>query len=393
MPGKPLLLTHATLFDPEPLGTGSVLVEGDVVTALYPAATAAPGTPGPDVEVIDLCGAALGPGLIDLHAHGADGVEVMDGGDAVGRMARFFARHGVTGFLPTTVTASWEATERAIEGVRRATAAIAAPAVGARVLGVHLEGPFLSPERLGAQSPEHCIPPTVEGVARLIGLARGLPCIVTLAPEIESGMDAIRTLVEAGAVVSLGHSVASAEEAAAAFAAGATQVTHLFNAMHPMHHREPGLVGAALTTVGVRVELIADGVHVHPTAVRLAVAAKGVDGVLLVTDSMAATGCADGEYVLGPMKVIVRNGEARLESSALAGSTLTLERAVGNVAHWTDVGLGGAWQMASLNPARQLGLDPRLGRLAPGYDADLTAIDDGGQVVLTMVGGEIVYRR
>jgi N-acetylglucosamine-6-phosphate deacetylase len=229
-------------------------------------------------------------------------------------------------------------------------------------------------------------------VAQLIGQIKGLTCIVTLAPEVEGALGAIRALVTAGAVVSLGHSVASFEQAEAAFTAGASQVTHLFNAMPPMHHREPGLVGAALTTGGVPVELIADGVHLHPATVRLALAAKSVEGVLLVTDSMAATGCADGEYLLGPMQVFVRNGEARLASGALAGSTLTLDRAVWNVARWTDADLAGAWQMASLNPARQLGLDERLGRLAPGYRADLTAIDAKGNVVLTMVGGEIVYR-
>jgi N-acetylglucosamine-6-phosphate deacetylase len=384
---QPILLTNAQLYGPEPLGSGSVLVENGKIVAV--------GEPVPGVETIDLGGAALGSGLIDLHTHGADGVDLMDGGEAVARMARFVARHGVTGFLPTTATDSWAATEAAIEGVRRA---MAAQAKGARVLGVHLEGPFLSPERLGAQSPEHVLPPAPASVARLIERVRGLPCIVTLAPEREGAMEAIRALVEAGVVVSMGHSVCSVEQAQAAFAAGATQVTHLFNGMPPMHHRKPGLVGAALTTGGVRVELIADGVHLHPTTVRLALAAKGVDGVLLVTDSMAATGCADGEYLLGPMKVVVKGGEARLSSGALAGSTLTLERAVWNVARWTAAGLEGAWQIASLNPARQLGLDAlqgsvRLGRLVPGYDADLTAIDNNGQVVLTMVRGEIVYRR
>jgi N-acetylglucosamine-6-phosphate deacetylase len=353
----------------------------------------------PDVDVIDLAGAALGPGLIDVHAHGADGVDLMDGGDAIARMARFVARHGVTGFCPSTVTASWQATERAVGCVRRAMASSPAgvPTRGARVLGVHLEGPFLSPERLGAQSPEHCVPPTPENVARLINLARGLPAIVTLAPEVERGIQAIRAFVEAGLVVSIGHTVASAEEAEAAFAAGATQVTHLFNGMPPMHHRAPGVVGAALAADGGRVELIADGVHLHPTTVRMAIAAKGVDGVLLVTDSMAATGCADGEYVLGPMQVGVRDGVARLASGALAGSTLTLERAVANVARWmgdpVEQSLGAAWQMASLNPARQLGMDGHLGRMAPGYDADLMARNSDGQVVLTVVGGEVVYRR
>ncbi len=402
---RPILLTNANLYTPEPLGPGSVLVEGRKIVSI--------GEWTHGVDVVDLGGAALGPGLIDVHTHGADGVDLIDCvdivscGGAIARMARFFARHGVTGFFPSTVTASWEVTERVVEGVRHAMGKFCggAPAGGARVLGVHLEGPFLNPERLGAQSPEHCIPPTPESVARLIRQAQELPVIVTLAPEVAGGMQAIRAFVKAGAVVSIGHTVASTEESEAAFAAGATQVTHLFNGMPPMHHRAPGVVGAALAVDGVRVELIADGVHLHPTTVRMAVAAKGVDGVLLVSDSMAATGCTDGEYLLGPMKVIVKGGEARLPSGALAGSTLTLERAVGNVARWIGGPsgapqralpkgrtLGAAWQMASLNPARQLGLDGRLGGIARGYDADLMAMDADGRVVLTMVGGEIVYR-
>jgi len=208
---------------------------------------------------------------------------------------------------------------------------------------------------------------------------------------VQGGLDAIRAFVRAGVVVSVGHTVATAEQAQAAFAAGATQVTHTFNGMPPMHHRRPGVVGTALVTEGVRVELIADGVHLHPTTVRMAIAAKGRDGVLLVSDAMAATGCPDGEYVLGPVKVVVHDGEARLESGALAGSTLTLDRAVSNVARWTG-DLSAAWQMTSLNPARQMGIADRVGRLEPGYWADLTAVDDSGQVVLTVVGGQVVYR-
>jgi N-acetylglucosamine-6-phosphate deacetylase len=159
-----------------------------------------------------------------------------------------------------------------------------------------------------------------------------------------------------------------------------------------MHHRRPGVVGTALLAEGVRTELIADGVHLHPTIVRLAIAVKGADGVILVSDAMAATGCADGEYVLGPVKVRVHEGVARLESGVLAGSTLTLDRAVDNVARWTG-DLGAAWQMASLTPARQLGVQDEMGRLAPGHLADLVALDNDGQVLMTMVGGEIVYRR
>lgn len=389
-----ILLTNATLYAPELLGPGSLLIEGGQIEAVYQAGSSLPS----NVQTIDLGEAALGPGLIDVHVHGVDGVELMPGsldesdaiGDAVmARMARFLARHGVTGFLPTTVTASMEATRVAIRRARRAEGRAIG---GARVLGIHLEGPYLSVERLGAQSPDHCVLPTPESVIHLCSLIEGLPCVVTLAPEVPGGLDAIRAFVRAGAVVSVGHTVADVDQAEAAFAAGATQVTHMFNGMPPMHHRHPGVVGAALAARGVRVELIADGVHLHPSTVRMAIAAKGVDEVLLVSDAMAATGCADGEYLLGPVKVRVQQGEARLESGALAGSTLTLERAVHNVAQWTG-DLGAAWQMASLNPARQLGMAGQVGRLDPGYRADLTAMDDSGQVVLTMVGGEIVYRR
>jgi N-acetylglucosamine-6-phosphate deacetylase len=374
---------------------GSVLIEGSRIVSVHHTETDLPS----GTRTFDLDGASLGPGLIDLHVHGADGVELLPASstegrtaepnqaDAVNRMARFLARHGVTGFMPATVTASMEDTASAIQRVRRAYGTITD---GAQVLGIHLEGPFLSPERLGAQSPEHCVTPSRERVEQLISLVRGLPCIVTVAPEVRGGMDAIRAFARAGAIVAVGHSVADATQAEAAFAAGATQVTHLFNGMPPMHHRRPGIVGTALVTPGVAVELIADGIHLHPTTVNLAVRAKGRQGVLLVSDSMAATGCPDGEYTLGPLKVVVQGGEARLGSGALAGSTLTLERAVANVAHWTG-DLGSAWQMASLNPARQLGIADRVGRLAPDCQADLVALDKDGCVILTVVRGEIVY--
>ncbi len=378
-----LLLNHVSLYNPRPLGPGAVLVDEGRIAAVYTM-----GDKTPDVEEINLHGAALGPGLIDLHTHGADRVECMDGGDAVAHLSRFYARHGVTGFLPTTLTASLEDIAEAVDGARRAMDS--SPA-GARVLGVHLEGPFVSPERLGAQSPDFCIPPTAESVAHLLTIAGDVARLVTMAPEEEGGLEAVRTFTEQGIIVSIGHTVATAEQAFEAFDAGVREATHLFNGMKPMHHRRAGVVGAVLTTEGVKAEIIADGTHLAPTTIRLALAAKGVDDLLLISDSMAATGCEDGEYILGPLRVLVRDGEARLESGALAGSTLTLERAVLNVARWTDAGLGGAWQMASLNPARQLGIGDHVGRVAPGYDGDLMAMTRSGEVVMTMVGGEIVH--
>ncbi len=378
-----LLLTHSHIYTPESIGAGSVLVDGGRIEAIYRLGEALP-----EVETLDLGGASLGPGFIDVHTHGGDGVELMDAGDAPIRMARFYARHGVTGFLPATLTASLDAISRAVDSARRA---MAVDTGGARVLGVHLEGPFVSAQRLGAQSPDFCIPPTQTNLDRLLDATADVARIVTMAPEVEGGLEAVRRFTERGIVVSVGHTVATAAIALAAFAAGACEATHLFNGMEALHHREPGVVGAVLTTKGVRAEIIADGVHLAPMTVRLVVAAKGLDDVLLITDSMAAAGCADGEYLLGPMQVIVRNGEARLPSGNLAGSTLTLDRAVVNVARWTDAGLAGAWRMASLNPARQLRLDTRLGRVAPGYDVDLTYMNDRGEIVMTMVGGRVVF--
>jgi N-acetylglucosamine-6-phosphate deacetylase len=379
-----ILFKNVSLFVPKSLGPGSVLVEGGRIAAVYRI-----GERTPRLQALDLGGAALGPGLIDVHTHGANGVDLMDGGDAVVHMARFFARHGVTGFVPATVTASFESIEKAVQAVR---CAMDVRDSGAFILGLHLEGPFISTQRLGAQSGDHCILPDSDSVQRLLEIAGDLAKIVTLAPEIEGAMAAIQVLAKQGIVVSIGHTTATAEQAGRAFDRGARQVTHMFNGMPPLHHRSPGVVGAALTTRGVVIELIADGVHLAPTTVRLAVNAKGVNEVLLVTDSMAATGCADGEYVLGPMKVIVQKGVARLESGALASSTLTMEQAVVNVSRWTDVGLGGAWQMASLNPAGQLGIADRVGRIAEGYDADLTAIDASGKVILTMAKGRVIYQ-
>ena len=210
----PLLIKNVSLFTPEAVGPGSVLVEDGQISEVYRI-----GEPIPEVESLDLGGAALGPGLIDVHTHGADAVELMDGGDAAAHLARFYVRHGVTGFLPATLTDSFEAIAGAVESVRRA---MRAPAGGARVLGIHLEGPFISPQRLGAQSPEYCIPPMVESVERLIEIAGDVARIVALAPEEEGGIEAIERFVERGIIVSLAHTVATAEQALDAFAAGAS---------------------------------------------------------------------------------------------------------------------------------------------------------------------------
>ena len=375
-----LLLTDCFLYTPEEYGPGEVLVVNGRIAEVARRVETRQGA-----EVVGLEGAILAPGLIDLHVHGGNGVDTMDGeAGAIAGLSAFVAAHGVTGFLPTTVTAPLPEIERALKAVRRA---VDGELPGAQVLGVHLEGPFFNRRRAGAQPLNWCVDPARDALQRLLATGEGLIRMMSLAPELPGALAAIETLTQHGIVASVGHTDATYAQAQAAFAAGARHVTHLFNAMSPLHHREPGVVGAALTTDGVMVQLIADGLHLHPATLAVVVRCKGVDEVLLITDAIAGAGLPDGEYTMGRQRVIVRNGEARTPAGNLAGSTLTLERAVANMVRLVGVPLSSSLQMASLNPARVLGLAQRKGRLAPGYDADLVCLDDDFNVRLTVVGG------
>jgi len=375
-----LLLTDCFLYTPEEYGPGEVLVVNGRIAEVARRVETRQGA-----EVVGLEGAILAPGLIDLHVHGGNGVDTMDGeAGAIAGLSAFVAAHGVTGFLPTTVTAPLPEIERALKAVRRA---VDGELPGAQVLGVHLEGPFFNRRRAGAQPLNWCVDPARDALQRLLATGEGLVRMMSLAPELPGALAAIETLTQHGIVASVGHTDATYAQAQAAFAAGARHVTHLFNAMSPLHHREPGVVGAALTTDGVMVQLIADGLHLHPATLAVVVRCKGVDEVLLITDAIAGAGLPDGEYTMGRQRVIVRNGEARTPAGNLAGSTLTLERAVANMVRLVGVPLSSSLQMASLNPARVLGLAQRKGRLAPGYDADLVCLDADFNVRLTVVGG------
>ncbi|RLC56975.1 MAG: N-acetylglucosamine-6-phosphate deacetylase [Chloroflexota bacterium] len=379
-----LLLTDCFLYTPEEYGPGEVLLTNGRIAEVARRVETRRGA-----EVISLEGATLAPGLIDVHVHGSNGLDTMDGeAEAIAKLSAFFAAHGVTGFLPTTVAAPLPQIERAMNAVRHA---VDSGLPGAQVLGVHLEGPFFNRQRAGAQPVDWCVDPTEDALQRLLTTGEGLIRMMSLSPELPGALAAIEILTRHGIVASLGHTDANYAQAQAAFAAGARHVTHLFNAMSPLHHREPGVGGAALTTAGGRVQIIADGLHLHPATLALVVRCKGVDEVLLITDAIAGAGLPDGEYALGPQRVIVRNGEARTPAGNLAGSTLTLERAVANMVRLAGVSLPAALQMASLNPARVLGLEQHKGRLAPGYDAALAALDADFNVRLTVVGGRVVY--
>ena len=365
---------------------GVVLFDDGKINAAGPRADVAI----PDgVTTINAAGLTVGPGLIDLHTHGADGVEANDATpEALARLRRFYARHGVVGFL----AGIWGYQERIIAATDAVVAHIAAGATpdGAALLGIYVEGPFLNPERKGAFPPATLIPPDTTLLRTYIERAHGHLRLLTLAPELPGADDLIRLTTEHGVVCAAGHTTATWDDMQRAHARGVRHTTHTFNAMNSLHHRDPGALGYALVHDDITTEIICDGVHVHPGAVQLLVRAKGVDGAVLITDSIKAAGMPDGTFDLEGEHVTLADGAARLDDGTLAGSVLTMDRGVANLVRWGATTLAEAFAMASTNPACVLGLASK-GRIAPGMDADLVAIDDTCTVQWTMVGGKIVY--
>ena len=345
-------------------------------------------------ETIDLAGLTVLPGFIDLHIHGAAGADAHAG--EIAALAAALPRWGVTAFLPT-LAADAEgrtiAALRAVARVRDEQGGADGPA-GTLVLGAHLEGPFLNPARAGAIPPEHLHPPEPTRAARLLGVAPGLVRLMTVAPDAPGALDLISALAGQGIVVSLGHTAADYDLFRRALDAGARHTTHLFNAMTGLHHRAPGAAGAALTDARATVELIADGEHVHPAMLALAIRAKGPERVALVSDAVGPAGLPPGEYDWLGRTVSSDGVTVRLPDGTLAGSLGTLDRALRLVTAPPPTGCGldlaAAALMLATVPARILGLAGK-GRLAPGLDADLVAIDDAGRVRLTLIGGRIAH--
>jgi len=331
----------------------------------------------------------IAPGFIDLHVHGGGGGDFMDGDpEAVLAITRTHAAHGTTGLLATTLTAPEADLIRAFRAVKMA------PKDGARVLGFHVEGPFINEKMKGAQDQRYVRPASIAEIDRWLAEGEGDDrWHVTLAPEIDGALTAIRHLAKRGAVVSAGHTECTYAQLREAVEGGLSHVTHLYNAMRGLHHREPGTVGGALTLPGVTVELIADAVHVHPASMAVAVAARGADSTMLITDAMRATGLGDGQYRLGELVATVKNGAARLTDGTLAGSVLTMEVAVRNMVQLVGIDLPTAVAMASLHPARRHRLDGQKGSIAPGKDADILLLDASLNVLTTIVEGKIVFDR
>ncbi len=361
---------------------------GEVVVAQGEIAEVGPISSVGDGELVDLGDRWLLPGYIDVHVHGGGGAQCNTSDpEEILAVARFHARHGTTSLLPTTVSAPLDELVTALETMARCDGSEA----GARILGAHLEGPFLSPHRPGAMDPATFIDPDPGVLERL--LRPGNVRLMTLAPERPGALELIAALVRAGVVASIGHTDATYEQARAGARAGARAATHLFNAMPPLHHRRPGALGAVLDLPQISCELICDGIHVDPAALRVALRAKGLSGVRLVTDAMQAAGMPDGEYLLGAAHVEVRDGRATIAGGgSIAGSTLTMEDAVRNAVRFLQISVQEAAGLAAHNPARLLGLAHRRGSVAAGLDADLVVLDEDLRVCGTLVGGEWAFR-
>lgn len=354
------------------------------------------------------------PGFVDLHIHGSAGHDVMDGTPAaLAAIAAFLVQHGVTAFAPTTMTAPHDNTLRAVAGVTQYVAEQtrskgdkekhpSAPSLPlslsprldaprARILGIHLEGPYISPHFPGAQPASFIRPPNLAEFAEL--LAAGPIRLITLAPE-EPGAEALVRLARAhNVVVVLGHTNATYADCEQAVAWGVSQATHTYNAMRGLHHRQPGTLGGVLSLDTIDAQLIADNIHVHPAGMKILARCKGADRTLLISDAIRATGLPEGEYELGGQPVWVKNGECRLAEGTLAGSILTMDQALRNFMAATGWSLAQAWPTTSRTPARTLGLAAEIGTLRPGAWGDLVLLDQALQVVATVVGGEVAYAR
>jgi N-acetylglucosamine-6-phosphate deacetylase len=380
-----LLFTHAQLMTPTArIERGWLLVRDGQIAAL------GRGDAPEDIEAetIDAAGRILLPGFIDLHVHGGAGSEAMDGStEALCTMAQFFARHGVTSFLATTWTDSRERIQAALETI---ALAVGRQPNGATLLGAHVEGPYLNPDRCGAQSTTYIRrAPHDEATAFL---NTGVIRLMALAPEFPENHWLIRECVRRGITVSAAHTAALYQDMQTAVAMGLTHATHTANAMTGLHHREPGTLGAVLTMPEINAELIADNIHVHPAVIRLIYLAKGVNGVILITDAIRGAGMPDGDYPIDDRVITIKEGVARLPSGTLAGSTLTLERGLRNFMAATSEPLAKVWPTSSLNAARAIGVSARKGSLEIGKDADLVLVDEDINVCLTVAEGIVVYR-
>ena len=389
-----IAITASTLFTPlERIEQPLLLMDnGSIVEVTSQARREIP----KNARLVDFADGILAPGFIDLHIHGGAGHDVMEAGDgALPPVERLLASHGVSSYFPTTVTAPLDATlsalgrlADAIDAAERDPHPLENGKPRARPLGIHLEGPFISHKRRGVHPPENLLTPSPAAFDRFWQAARGHIRVLTIAPELPGALEVITLAASRGVCVSLGHSNADLDEARAGFAAGARHATHTFNAMRPLDHRDPGILGEVLTDPRLSAEIIADGIHVDPVIVQLFLKAKGPEAAVLITDATAATGMPDGRYHLGSLEVEVKDGKCMVGDS-LAGSVLTMDRAVRNIVQFAQWELQQAVRLATLNPARVAGVK-NGGSLQAGAPADLVVLSPGGEVRKIIIRGAAI---
>ncbi len=377
-------LTNGIIVTENQMIYGKTLVYDDTITEIT-----SDFEPSEADEVTDVCGNMITAGLVDLHIHGYAGFDTSDGSpEDIKKMALLLAQNGVTSWCPTTMTVSQPEILKAFDAVRAAKSDIESGAAhGARILGANCEGPFISPNKKGAQDGKYILPPSADFVIKNSDIIK----LVTIAPEMDDNCREIKKIAEStDVVISMGHTEATLEQARLAIESGARHVTHLYNAMPHLDHRAPGLIGAVMTDRRVSCEMIADTFHINPALFEMTAQLKG-DKLVLITDCMRAGGMPDGSYTLGGQPVTVHGVECRLEDGTIAGSVLKLNCAVRNLKNNTRLPLWKAINAASLNAADSIGESGRIGSIAKGKYADFAVMDKDFNVKMTVVGGETVY--
>jgi N-acetylglucosamine-6-phosphate deacetylase len=339
-----------------------------------------------DIEVIDGKGGYISPGFIDIHIHGSGGMDTMDSAKkSLDNISKSIIKNGVTSYLPTTMTMEINIIFTVLDNIREY---LKKDSIDAQVLGVNVEGPFISKDKKGAQPENSIINPDLNLFDQYLDIIK----IMTVAVEKPGALDLIEKLNKKGIITSIGHSTADYDEVMEAKQHGLKLITHLYNAMTGLHHRYPGIVGAALNS-NLSCELIADGIHVHPAVLELTSKIKSADEIILVTDAIEAAGLEDGKYELGGQEVLVKNGSARLEDGTLAGSILTIDQALRNMLKFTSLKLPEVIKMISLNPAKLLNLDHKIGQIKKGLKADLVILDRELQINEVFIKGESKYKK
>lgn len=339
-------------------------------------------------EEIDMSRFRILPGLIDIHIHGANGYDTMDATyESLNEISKYLSSYGVTAFLATTVTAQWE---KIINAAKKVDTAIDKGVDGAEIIGSYIEGPFITEKHKGAHPKEYIREISIKDIDELLSISKNIK-IITIAPEKAHAVEIIRLLKTKGIITSIGHTNATYDETIAAIENGASLAVHTYNGMRGFQHREPGVVGAVLNHDQIYSEIISDMVHVHPAAIQILVKCKSNDKICLITDCMRAGGLKDGDYQLGELKVIVKDAIARIENGSLAGSTLKLINGIKNMVEKVSVEMLDAVNMASILPAKVIGIDHEQGSIESGKKANLTIVNDNFNVMMTMVKGKVVY--